>query len=162
MKVLDLFSGIGGFSLGLERAGMRTVAFCEIEPYCHAVLKKHWPSVPCYDDVRMLTAQRLKKGYPMEMGALERVARAIDPLAFDEKHFGSMSNANTRSGDFELGQEYAKKRAFEALAVLVTHAYDAEIGMIGVEVFNNSGQKTLPLKMNDALRAMVGRLLAGD
>jgi site-specific DNA-cytosine methylase len=32
MNVLDLFSGIGGFSLGLERAGMRTVAFCEIDP----------------------------------------------------------------------------------------------------------------------------------
>ncbi len=59
MNVLDLFSGIGGFSLGLERAGMRTVAFCEIEPFCRAVLAKHWPGVPCYDDVRTLTADRL-------------------------------------------------------------------------------------------------------
>lgn len=59
VNVLDLFSGIGGFSLGLERAGMRTVAFCEPEPFCRAVLAKHWPSVPCYDDVRTLTAERL-------------------------------------------------------------------------------------------------------
>lgn len=59
MNVLDLFSGIGGFSLGLERAGMRTVAFCEIEPYCRAVLRKHWPEVPIYEDVRTLTAARL-------------------------------------------------------------------------------------------------------
>lgn len=59
MKVLDLFSGIGGFSLGLERAGMTTVAFCEIEPFCRAVLAKHWPGVPCYDDIRTLTAERL-------------------------------------------------------------------------------------------------------
>lgn len=59
MKVLDLFSGIGGFSLGLERAGMKTVAFCEIEPFPRAVLKKHWPEVPCYEDVRTLTAERL-------------------------------------------------------------------------------------------------------
>jgi DNA (cytosine-5)-methyltransferase 1 len=59
LNVLDLFSGIGGFSLGLERAGMRTVAFCEIEPYCRAVLKKHWPHVPQYDDVRTLTAEKL-------------------------------------------------------------------------------------------------------
>ncbi len=59
MNVLDLFSGIGGFSLGLERAGMRTVAFCEIDPFCRRVLAKHWPSVPCYTDVRELTAARL-------------------------------------------------------------------------------------------------------
>src|ERR1051326_9094414 len=60
MNVLDLFSGIGGFSLGLERAGMRTVAFCEIEPYCRRVLAKHWPHVPIYDDVRTLTSDHLR------------------------------------------------------------------------------------------------------
>lgn len=59
MRVLDLFSGIGGFSLGLERAGMRTVAFCEKDAYCRAVLRKHWPDVPIYDDVQTLTAKRL-------------------------------------------------------------------------------------------------------
>src|ERR1043166_1608528 len=59
MNVLDLFSGIGAFSLGLERAGMRTVAFCEIDPYCRAILRKRWPGVPCYDDVRTLTAAHL-------------------------------------------------------------------------------------------------------
>lgn len=60
MKVLDLFSGIGGFSLGLHRAGMETVAFCEIEPYPQAVLRKNFPGVPIYDDVRTLTAERLR------------------------------------------------------------------------------------------------------
>ena len=59
MNVLDLFSGIGGFSLGLERAGMRTVAFCEIDPYCRAVLRKHWPDVPVFGDVKTLTAEAL-------------------------------------------------------------------------------------------------------
>jgi DNA (cytosine-5)-methyltransferase 1 len=59
-KVLDLFSGIGGFSLGLERTGgFKTVAFCEIEPFCRRVLKKHWPEVPIYEDVRTLTADQL-------------------------------------------------------------------------------------------------------
>lgn len=62
LRVLDLFSGIGGFSLGLERTGgFETVAFCEIEPYPRAVLAKHWPHVPCYEDVRTLTADTLAK-----------------------------------------------------------------------------------------------------
>lgn len=61
LRVLDLFSGIGGFSLGLERTGgFKTVAFCEIEPFPRKVLKKHWPHVPCYEDVRTLTAKRLE------------------------------------------------------------------------------------------------------
>ena len=58
--VLDLFSGIGGFSLGLERAGMETVAFCEYDERCRKVLKKHWPDVPQYNDIRTLTAEKLK------------------------------------------------------------------------------------------------------
>jgi len=60
LRVLDLFSGIGGFSLGLERTGgFETVAFCEIEDFPRRVLAKHWPDVPCYRDVRELTAERL-------------------------------------------------------------------------------------------------------
>ena len=54
MKVLDLFSGIGGFSLGLEAAGMETVAFCEFDEHARKVLKKHWPDVPIHNDVREL------------------------------------------------------------------------------------------------------------
>lgn len=62
LKVLDLFSGIGGFSLGLERTGgFETVAFCEIEEYPRKVLAKHWPKVPCYHDVRELTADALRR-----------------------------------------------------------------------------------------------------
>lgn len=61
LKVLDLFSGIGGFSLGLERTGgFETVAFCEIEEFPRKVLAKHWPEVPIYHDVRELTAERLR------------------------------------------------------------------------------------------------------
>lgn len=60
LRVLDLFSGIGGFSLGLERTGgFETVAFCEIEEYPRRVLAKHWPGVPIYEDVRELTGARL-------------------------------------------------------------------------------------------------------
>jgi len=62
LKVLDLFSGIGGFSLGLERTGgFETVAFCEIEPFPRKLLKKHWPEVPQYEDVTKLTGDILKR-----------------------------------------------------------------------------------------------------
>jgi len=60
LRVLDLFAGIGGFSLGFKRAGgFKTVAFCEIEKEPQRVLAKHWPEVPIYDDVTELTAARL-------------------------------------------------------------------------------------------------------
>ena len=54
LKVLDLFSGIGGFSLGLERAGMETALFCEMDNDCKKVLRHHWPSIQIMDDVRKL------------------------------------------------------------------------------------------------------------
>lgn len=58
LKVLDLFSGIGGFSLGLEKTGgFETVAFCEIDGFCQKVLNKHWPDVPILNDIRDLRYQ---------------------------------------------------------------------------------------------------------
>lgn len=54
---LDLFSGIGGFSLGLEQTGgYETVAFCEPDHFCRGVLKRHWPEVPRFADVRSLSS----------------------------------------------------------------------------------------------------------
>ena len=60
MKVLDLFSGIGGFSLGLERAGMETIAFCEFDEHAQKVLRKHWPDVPIHSDIRELDAKQYR------------------------------------------------------------------------------------------------------
>ena len=55
LKVLDLFSGIGGFSLALESTGyFETVAFCEKDEFCKKVLQKHWSQLKIYDDVRSL------------------------------------------------------------------------------------------------------------
>jgi DNA (cytosine-5)-methyltransferase 1 len=55
--VLSLFAGIGGFDLGLERAGFSITGQCEIDPFCRKVLEKHWPHVWRHDDVRTLTGQ---------------------------------------------------------------------------------------------------------
>jgi DNA (cytosine-5)-methyltransferase 1 len=61
LRVLDLFAGLGGMSLGLERTGgFETVALCEIEEFPRKVLANHWPGVPCYHDVRDLTADTLR------------------------------------------------------------------------------------------------------
>jgi len=55
IKILDLCSGIGGFSLGLEATGgFETVAFCEFDEFCCKVLNKHWPGVPIYNDLKEL------------------------------------------------------------------------------------------------------------
>ena len=60
LNVLDTFSGIGGFSLGLERTGrFKTVAFCEMDAYCQEVLKQHWEGIPIYDYIEDVTADRL-------------------------------------------------------------------------------------------------------
>lgn len=56
---IDLFSGIGGFALGLDRAGVKPVAFSEIDAYRSAELKRHWPDVPNYGDIRQFDATRL-------------------------------------------------------------------------------------------------------
>ena len=62
LTVLDLFSGIGGFSYAAERlvGGFRTVAFCDSNESCRKVLRKHWPEVPVFDDVCSLTANDIK------------------------------------------------------------------------------------------------------
>ena len=70
MKVLDLFSGIGGFSLGLERAGMRTAAFCEYDENARKVLRKNWPDVPIFDDVRHLTKELLHDNGIQDIGLI--------------------------------------------------------------------------------------------
>ena len=62
LRHLDLFSGLGGFSLGLEATGgFETVAFCDIEKFPLKVLKKHWPNVKQYKDIKELTYEQIKE-----------------------------------------------------------------------------------------------------
>ena len=59
LKLLDTFSGIGGFSYAAEKlvGGFETTQFIEIDSYCQKVLKKHWPNVPIHDDITTFTAE---------------------------------------------------------------------------------------------------------
>lgn len=72
MKHLDLFSGIGGFALAARWAGMETVALCEIDKFCHKVLRNNFPGVPIHDDIRTLRGEDyagidiITGGYPCQ------------------------------------------------------------------------------------------------
>ena len=60
MRHLDLFSGIGGFSLGLERTGgFETVGFCEIDEWCRSQIARNWPGVPVHTDIGELDGKTI-------------------------------------------------------------------------------------------------------
>jgi len=62
LKIVDLFSGIGGFSYAAEKlvGGFETIAFVEQDDYCQKVLRKHWHDVPIYSDIRSFDAKEYK------------------------------------------------------------------------------------------------------
>lgn len=70
--MLDLFSGIAGFSLAASWLGWRTVAFCEIDPFCRSVLGRHWPGVPIIEDVRDVSVDSLR-GIGIDPGSVDLV-----------------------------------------------------------------------------------------
>jgi len=65
MKVLSLFSGVGGFDMGLDNAGMETVFQCEWDKHANSILHKHWPDVPKWDDVSTLTGKHILANAPV-------------------------------------------------------------------------------------------------
>ena len=59
LRLLDLFSGIGGFSLGLESTGgFETIAFVEKDEFCQKILKKHWPNITIEGDIRNVKGEK--------------------------------------------------------------------------------------------------------
>lgn len=65
MKGLSLFSGIGGLDVAFNWAGGEVLAFCEIEPFCQKVLRKHWPNTPIFPDIHELTKEAMQsEGLP--------------------------------------------------------------------------------------------------
>lgn len=77
MNHLDLFSGIGGFALAASWVwpDYNPVAFCEIDPFCQKVLKKHWPDVPVIPDIRKIRQQKpLKMHTGYDYGTVDLIS----------------------------------------------------------------------------------------
>lgn len=122
----ELFAGIGGFSLGLERAGMTCKWQVEIDPYATAVLRKHWPDVPKHDDVRTFPPQGdwgvdiICGGFPCQ------------DISYAGKGAGL---AGARSGLWHefarvIGELRPRYVVVENVAALLTRGMDAVIGTL--------------------------------
>lgn len=79
LTVASFFAGIGGFDLGFERAGLRTVWQCEKKPFCLDVLERHWPDVPRANDIKEVTVEEIPDatvwagGFPCQDVSLARM-----------------------------------------------------------------------------------------
>lgn len=80
-RVASLFSGIGGFDLGFERAGFEVAFQCELNDYCQRVLTKHWPTVPKARDIKELNGADIPAsdiwvaGFPCQDVSLARMGK---------------------------------------------------------------------------------------
>ena len=83
---ISLCSGCGGMDLGLERSGMKCVGQVEIMPYALKVLKKHWPEVPKWDDIKSLDTACLDMllSHPEEVRSMAGKLKKVTPTQVKE------------------------------------------------------------------------------
>jgi DNA (cytosine-5)-methyltransferase 1 len=92
LRTLDLFSGIGGFSLGLESTGFfETIGFVEKDKFCQKVLKKHWSNINIEEDIRNVKGEKYQAdvvtgGFPCQPFSVagKRKSTADDRYLWDE------------------------------------------------------------------------------
>jgi DNA (cytosine-5)-methyltransferase 1 len=137
MNVLSLFSGVGGFDLGLENAGMKTIYQCEWDKHANSILERHWPQVPRWGDITTLTAQEiLRHGTPPDVVAW---GSPCQDLSVAGKRAGLEGE---RSGLFhegiriinelrkETNNEYPKISIWENVAGALSSNRGADFGVI--------------------------------
>jgi len=137
MNVLSLFSGVGGFDLGLENAGMKTIYQCEWDKHATTILERHWPRVPRWGDISTLTAKEiLRHGTPPDVVAW---GSPCQDLSVAGKRAGLEGE---RSGLFhegiriinelqkETNNEYPKISIWENVAGALSSNRGADFGVI--------------------------------
>lgn len=151
LNVLDLFSGIGGFSLGLEATGrFKTIAFCEMDAAAQRVLNHHWPEVPIYGDVRTLSKKDIQEEVDVICGGFP--CQDISAAGKQQGIIGERSGL--WSEFFRLIQEFKPKYAIienvsalrsQGLALVLQNlseiGYDAEWNCIPASAIGASHQR---------------------
>lgn len=129
----SLFSGIGGLDLGLERAGMKVIWQSEIDPYCNKVLKKHWPEVPNYGNIKEIDWQTIPRpdiicgGYPCQPFSTAGKRRGTD----DPRHLWpwvrtAISELRPRYAILENVRGHLSMGGLQVIGELAEVGYDAE------------------------------------
>ena len=133
LRMLDLFSGIGGFSLAARWLdGFETVAFVERDPYCQRVLRRHWPDVPIFDDVCT---------YHPEPGSADVVCGGFPCQDISTAGKQAGIKEGTRSGLFYelvrivrlVGPQYV---VLENVAAITSNGLDTVLGMLAEAGFD--------------------------
>jgi DNA (cytosine-5)-methyltransferase 1 len=133
LTVGSLFSGIGGLDLGLERAGMNVIWQSEIDPYCSRVLKKHWPEVPNYGDIKEIKWHEIERpdvicgGYPCQPFSTAGKRRGSE----DSRHLWpwvqyGISQLRPRYAILENVRGHLSMGGTDVLGDLASIGYDAE------------------------------------
>jgi DNA (cytosine-5)-methyltransferase 1 len=133
LTVGSLFSGIGGLDLGLERAGMRVIWQSEIDPYASRVLKKHWPEVPNYGDIKEIQWRNVIRpdvlcgGYPCQPFSFSGTRSGTD----DPRHLwpwvlNAISELRPKYAVLENVRGHLSLGGLSVIGDLAAVGYDAE------------------------------------
>ena len=133
LTVGSLFSGIGGFDLGLERAGMKVIWQSEIDPFACKVLKKHWPDVPNLGDIKQIDWTNVERpdvicgGYPCQpFSTAGKRGGNTDPRHLWPKMFDAICNLRPRYALMENVRGHLSMGFSDVLADLASVGFDAE------------------------------------
>ena len=147
LKLLDLFSGIGGFSYAAEKivGGYKTTQFVEIDPYCQSVLRKNFPNTPIHDDIKTFSAKQgqfdvFTIGFPCQDLSVAGRQRGINDETRSGLFYESIRLLRTVRPRFAIFENvrnllsHGKGETFQEVLFQIAKAgYDAEWSVISAK-----------------------------